>query len=475
VEPILVVALCAAGAGVALWATQSAIAHDRRHFLKVWSRVGEAGVSGLAIDPQARGATVLRGTLGTCALRIERGDALRDASAERPVRFIVEGDAELSLRPETLSTRFEKTIAGYRAEIETGDEAFDRAVFVQGSEPVARALLDAPARALLRPLLEGRLRYPGNEVPGLAVDAVISTGSLVVEVGPLFQETLHRQLKGALAALRTVAETLRKPADIPGRIAANLADEPEWRVRVACLHCLVEHWPEGVATREALARAAHDERLEVRLAVAKALPPAESRAVLRDIAAQEWAEDKVAAEAARLLGDAWPPDAALATLGPALRSRRFATAGEALLRLGASREARFVEPLVKVLTVEQGTLAAVAARALGALGSNASEDALREALALPRERDDELGTALAEALGKIGGTASVPTLKEVQASKTAGRRTKSAARQAVALIQSRVVGATPGQLSLAGSEAGQLALADDEPKGRLSLPESPPE
>ncbi|HEX3526943.1 MAG TPA: hypothetical protein VH988_07735 [Thermoanaerobaculia bacterium] len=47
-----------------------------------------------------------------------------------------------------------------------------------------------------------------------------------------------------------------------------------------------------------------------------------------------------------------------------------------------------------------------------------------------------------------------------------------ATRQAIAEIQSRLPGATPGQLSLAGAEAGQLSLAQAE-VGRLSLATEP--
>jgi molecular chaperone DnaK (HSP70) len=62
----------------------------------------------------------------------------------------------------------------------------------------------------------------------------------------------------------------------------------------------------------------------------------------------------------------------------------------------------------------------------------------------------------------------------LQERKDADKRLRSAARQAVARIQSRRVGASPGQLSLASDEAGQLSLADEDPKGQLSLPEPPP-
>jgi hypothetical protein len=47
-----------------------------------------------------------------------------------------------------------------------------------------------------------------------------------------------------------------------------------------------------------------------------------------------------------------------------------------------------------------------------------------------------------------------------------------ATRQAIAEIQSRLPGASPGQLSLAGAEVGQLSLAQGD-AGQLSLVNDP--
>jgi 16S rRNA U1498 N3-methylase RsmE len=44
-----------------------------------------------------------------------------------------------------------------------------------------------------------------------------------------------------------------------------------------------------------------------------------------------------------------------------------------------------------------------------------------------------------------------------------------AVRQAIAEIQSRLPGASPGQLSLAGAEAGQVSLAGEGQRGQVSL------
>ena len=78
--------------------------------------------------------------------------------------------------------------------------------------------------------------------------------------------------------------------------------------------------------------------------------------------------------------------------------------------------------------------------------------------------------AALEALGHIGSARDVLPIED--AARAAGdTETRRIARQAVAEIQSRLPGASAGQLSVADDGAGRLSLADDDPRGRVSLPE----
>lgn len=88
---------------------------------------------------------------------------------------------------------------------------------------------------------------------------------------------------------------------------------------------------------------------------------------------------------------------------------------------------------------------------------------------LERIEHPEVAMALvaAEALGQMGTAAAVPALREL--AERGERELARAARQAIAEIQSRLEGAERGQLSLAGSEAGALSLAEETEPGRLSL------
>jgi len=82
-----------------------------------------------------------------------------------------------------------------------------------------------------------------------------------------------------------------------------------------------------------------------------------------------------------------------------------------------------------------------------------------------------LRVAAAEALGRSASPAAVLPLKQA-AERYSDAAFRRAARQAIAEIQGRLPGASPGQLSLAATEAGQLSLADAE-AGQLSLAEGP--
>jgi hypothetical protein len=119
-------------------------------------------------------------------------------------------------------------------------------------------------------------------------------------------------------------------------------------------------------------------------------------------------------------------------------------------------------------------LAAHTAAGLGATGLAVAEAPLLPALASTRPN---LRLAAAQALRRAGTVAAVLPLTEAMQRHDDGEF-RSAARQAIAEIQSRVTGATPGQLSLAAVEAGQVSLAAAEagavsiaggPAGQLSM------
>jgi hypothetical protein len=131
-----------------------------------------------------------------------------------------------------------------------------------------------------------------------------------------------------------------------------------------------------------------------------------------------------------------------------------------------------------LLDLSLGTLRLQTAQAcLRSLGQHGPADPLCEEVLLRAFHSGEppVAVAAAEALGRTGSAAVVPSLK-AEASSLLPSPLRSAARQAIAEIQSRLTGAAPGQLSLApdaAGEAGALSLATGE-AGELSLIDSDP-
>jgi hypothetical protein len=378
----------------------------------------------------------------------------------RILRITLEGSSGITLRPETPATEMQKA-AGAR-EIELGDDRFDSQVYVHGGEDVLRAVLDTETRQIVRGILQSGLTIEGD--PLVQGHVIVRDGEVVAEFDR-HQSRVREHLPRFLATLLDVARRLDRPKSLVKRIVENTRREPEWQVRLGNLRLLAHAHPRHPLTREALKRGCQDERQAVQLECALALGVADAYDTLQEIACSEWADDKDASLALGALGTCLPLDKALSILAHALRTRRPETAVAAMGILGETAAPTVVAPLAKVLGLEKGALAVAAARALGASKQPAAEAPLLDALRISLL---DVGVAVATALGQVGTAAAVLPLKEVAESAREAPLRK-AAREAIAAIQSRLGGASPGQLSLADGEAGQLSLADDDPRGRVSM------
>ena len=332
----------------------------------------------------------------------------------------------------------------WKQEIEIGDQPFDSTYLIEGPMRLVCALLDAEARRLLVSInaesqwieiADGELR-------------VVRFGSYVSEILPL---------------LLKLAQRFAQPVDVPRRLAENAQKDPEAGVRLQNLLLLIHELPGDPGTVEVLRTACLDPSPKIRLRAAKELG-VEGRPILLELA-ENIEDDSVSAEAVPALDRELPFERTRAILERALDGRHTQTAHACLEALGRSGAAAAVDMLAKVMEQEKGELATAAAQALGALGNPAAEPSL--ILALQSESAD-LRVAAADALGRVGSVESVLPLKQAAERSWIDRELRRAARQAIAGIQSRLQGASPGQLSLAGAEAGQLSLAEAE-AGQLSL------
>ena len=134
---------------------------------------------------------------------------------------------------------------------------------------------------------------------------------------------------------------------------------------------------------------------------------------------------------------------------------------EAIDALGAAfslEEARAV--LLRDIASGRGCTARSAVRRCAAGGAS-EVPALSAALAA----EPMVAEEAARALGRLAGADAVAALHEAEAR---GGDVRSAARWAIAAIQSRLTGASPGQVSLADRDAGQVSVVDTG-DGRVSL------
>ena len=383
-----------------------------------------------------------------------RADEEDSEKTIRGTRVIVDGAGRLvplSLSRESRGGLWQKHALG---EIQIGDEGFDDDFVVNGPHTFVRAILDADTRRQLSSLLT-------------AADLRVQGGRLQGDVPGRSSGTHEVQVARTVSLLLEAARRLQRPSDLVARLVQNALHDPVAKVRLANLLTLVAEYPERPATERALFEACGDESDMVR--VRAAIPRGErGRPILLEIASGSL-DDGAGARAVAALDEYLPSDTVSDVLRRALRLRQMQTARACLVTLARRGEAA-VRQVVNVLSIEKGELAIVAAEALAATGSPDAEAHLVAALS---RNIPELRIAAARGLGRVGSASAVLPLKEAEARHAGETGFSRAAREAVAQIQERLTGASPGQLSLAAAEAGTLSLTEDE-RGRLSLKDPAP-
>ncbi len=406
----------------------------------------------------------LSGTLDGLRVTIE---AYQRGKYEHGTRIVVggfrHGAYQLSVRAEGVTSAIEKTFG--EREIDVGDAAFDDTAYVQGAPALVRALFDEETRRTCGALLAGRIVAEGPGGPRTLehIRASVSDNELRVELRSSLFDRTEDFLPSLLMQVVALGRRLRRPDDLAARIAGNAAADPEAGVRLACLRTLASDFPQQAATRAALLGACRDNSPDVRLHAASSLGP-DGHETLRALAAAE--SGSLAARAIAALGPACDPAAAATRLRVAVAAQDAEVARACIEVLGRSGHATATGTLLGVLAAPDEGLAAAAARALGDLGAPAAEPALIEALG---HESGEVRLAAAASLGRMGSPLAVVPLRNAAASHRLDGPLRRAAREAIVAIQGRVGGASPGQLSLADGEAGQVSLVDEDRQGQVSL------
>ncbi len=414
-----------------------------------------AGLTGIREKRRLWFLTELRGEIDGFTVVIQ---AYRHAGKNKGGTKLIVSDnrgripVSLDLRAESIGTAIEKTFGA--KEIELGDREFDDQVYVRGAEETLLAVLDEQTRALVR--------------------QTVGRGARIVD-GGLRWETRGNpdgeSLAAVLEMLLAMARQLARPVDVVERLVERVRHDSAVGVRLHCLDLLARKFAGDERARAAFREQLGSEVGEMRLRAAMALGE-DGEATLLEIASGPQAEETPAARALAALGASLPVDRALAILETALAAGRRVVARATVEALAAVRSAAAVPPLVRLLAASDaagdGELAVATARSLAAIGDSSAEAGLAASLA---SVNAELRLAAADALGRLGTAAAVAPLHAAVDDHLLDLDLRSAARQAVASIQSRAAGASPGQVSLAEGESGQVSVAEDR-GGRVTLPEA---
>jgi hypothetical protein len=375
------------------------------------------------------------------AIRVEPTITRYTAGLALGVRLETVTDRIGLLKPDVAA--YSVAIVTSNEDITVGEPLVDDRLIVSGERLDVHALLDDETRALLI-----RLVQPQH----LRTLTMVGGTLRVAAETARFAETLGLLLQLA-ARLTEVSRVVERVAAIAGR-------DPLPAVRLTCLHALMEERPRHAATRDALRAALSDDDASVRMTAALTLRT-EGLSVLLGLARSPESTSEIASRAIVALGAHFPAEDAARTLETALRSGRYETVGACLDSL-AARGAAHLGPVRRVLDGLSDTGVALAASALGLSGTAEAEPML---LGVLDSGSPDVRAAAVRSLGRVGSAASVPILRELEPRGDAAFR--RVVREAVASIQSRLVGAGQGQLALA-SDGGEVSLAADE-AGRVSM------
>jgi HEAT repeat protein len=369
---------------------------------------------------------------------------------EHGTRIVVDGHGHipvsLNLRAEGFTASLDKTFGG--KELEIGDPGFDREIYVRGPENLLLPLLDVETRSAVRSVVALR---------GQAAD-----GTVRIEVRTWNNAN---RIASALDKALAAARRLRRPDDPVERLVKIAATDYYPAVRVRCLDLLRRAHAEDERAHMAFRNALRSADTETRLIGAIALAD-EGQSALIEIASHPDTQEPFAARAITALGTSLPPERAASILEAAIQTERNALALAAVGALGLVGGALAVSRLALVLGSSHTGLAAAAAGALASIGDVSAETPLIAALS---SEQGELRIAAAQALGSIGCAVCVAPLHAAVDAHLLDLGLRSVARQAIAAIQARLPGASPGQVSLAEGEGGRVSLAGDEQVGHLSI------
>ncbi len=375
-----------------------------------------------------------------------------DASGGKNARtsFMVHGVPQhLLIRAESIATALGKLVAG--EDIECGDELFDGKILVRsssGRNADAQALLSAKVRVAVAEFIahggvieHGYLLLRRNGIVK-DPDRLVSTIETMVELAGLLSE------RSRMNAAESLADIVK--------------DDSSPKVRFRAIKTLVSAFdPASPYVRHACRIAASsDSSPATRMAAAIALGK-EGVPALRKIV-ESGAANETRAEALESLCELVTKEEALGIIGTALSDSADEVRARAAKTLRGLSAPSLLDALTRSARDPSLTDEWVAWHA-EAIANTRRPEAEPALLSLLEKEVPVVRVAAAKGLGRIGSRLAVEKLLPLTQGLTLDGAVKTAARDAIAAIQSR----------LAGAGAGQLAISEDEQQGALSEPQTP--
>jgi hypothetical protein len=335
-------------------------------------------------------------------------------------------------------------------DVTVGDPAFDAAVLLQGAPPTVRGLFGA--------------RQRDQALRAFAIDArvEIRDGAMTAEIDEMTATVTPLEAK--LAVLLDLAHALEPGAGDEQRLGEIVRGDRHPGVRAAALETLAQV-ADRPRARDVLRAIVKEGPPAFRLQSAVALGE-EGRPSLHALAADRAIDDGVSAAAVAALGGHVTFARATPLLECAVADGRPQTA-TALLKVmgrGGPAEAATVAGVLDRLDATSPEHSAIGRAAVDALVATTvpeAEPALVRALGSPFE---DVALSAVRGLERVGTVGAVSGLREAE---ERGGSLRAAARRAIAAIQARRPGASPGQVSLS-TDAGHVSIADAA-AGRVSL------
>lgn len=351
----------------------------------------------------------------------------------------------LELNAEGLGAAFKKLVRG--KDLQVGDPDFDRKVVVRGGLPVVLPLLDAGTRATLSELLAGGAVH-------------VSKGAVEFKRSGAMSNS--KRLVALVAVVSEVAVALAQHSGEPvaARLLAMVETDPSPGVRKTAAMTLWQSCPNSDEARQAAELGLKTRDPELRMMAGNRLLTVEARHTLIGVALDGRAPATV--QAAAIHGLAARADAAEAA--PEILRAVPRMSGSRLVAALSFLAHTDHLPSLSLLKNRYNNVGIEARLAVIAIAQRHGSDAVPVLLEMVDGFAESTGVAAVQALGKLAALPTVMPLLEVQGGKYP-RAVRSAARNAIGQIQSRVATGPSGGLAVSDAAGEEGALAVDKELG----------